>query len=314
MTKNHLLLSLLFVVLLPAIRAEQYTVAYDVVAYFDAASGFSRQSKIFIQVDGNCPAAHRDEVARVAEIARKQGLNCVPKEEADFKLLVSFNSGPEKHLEHYTIFGIWGAVFPLLDHGTKRSSRSVWEGIVDGKKGSAQDWFKALPPPYVEVDQVVGKLVDSIGREIADRRASAGIIGGAGPGSAPKDDVDNPPTEFIKNAPTTGDFNRIARKFFESDLIDFAQAKGTPAFVQGLRGLTANELYQRLKLREKEFHGAIDVSGLSIGGENFVVVQVRIAQQKGATKWLYTRYLHIRFSAGDMLRGVERGMYMKQEF
>lgn len=275
---------------------------YDVVGQSVGTHRFDRAAKLFIGIDAQCPAAHRAEMERVAAVARQQGLNCVPRKEAEFVLVVNFVECQEmKNPPGYTRFSINGLLFAVPTPGAKPSEFSMWEGAVSGRTAAT---------PYVQPDEVARKLLEAIDVTFpsAPKPSNEMVITGEGPAVS----AEGLPTEYVKAEPKTKEFNAIARKLFEGDPIDFAKAEFDPAKLRSLQGQTATEIFHKLKQREKEFGGAIRVFPVPADNENVIEVHIRIVRQSGKNKTLYTRSLLICLSKGNWLKSVERSIYIKQ--
>lgn len=300
--------------LLPA--ADVAPLRYEATGYLDPNAGIARDAGITISFEPKVPDAIRALEDNLRQEMGKQGLKVVPRASATYDLVVTGSifaaAGKAKVL--YNV-GLVASVFRIGADGTTQRERSLWEGSAGGWRGAMFDWTKKLPPPYVEPGKVIELLVGAIGREIAEPAGRAAMVGGGDTpgileGSAAT--VVNPPAPSLKAQPKMDDFNALARSFFQVEAFDFAKAPFERSFVDRFRGRTANDLYRELKLREKEFGGSVLITPQASGNEFIISVALRMVEQRGSKRALYTRYLLIRYSIANMLRGVERGLYTKQ--
>jgi hypothetical protein len=308
------LCGLLVPCLLPA--ADVASLRYEATGYLDPNGGIARDAGITISFGPKVPDAVRALEDNLRREAEKQGLKVVPRASATYDLVVTGSVCPAVgKAEAFYHLGLAASVFRIGVDGATQRERSLWEGGAGGWRGAMFDWAKKLPPPYVEPGKVIELLVGAIGREIAEPAGRAAMVGagdtpGILQGSAAT--VINPPAPSLKAPPKMDDFNTLARSFFQVESFDFAKVPFEHSFVARFHGRTANDLYRELKLREKEFGGSVLITPQASGNEFIISVALRMVEQRGSKRAIYTRYLQIRYSIANMLRGVERGLYTKQ--
>lgn len=302
--------------LLPA--ADVAPLRYEATGYLDPTVGGLRDESIAIAFGPTVPDAIRALEGDLRLEAEKQGLKIMPRASATCELLVTGSVVPAVgKAEAYYHVNFGASVFRIGTDGTTQRERSLWEGSAGGWCGNAFTWAKKLPPPYVDPAKVIELLVSALGREVPESAERAALMGGGDtPGIIQGNAavVINPPAPSLKAQPKTEDFNALARSFFQVETFDFAKVPFELAILDRFRRRTANDLYRELKLREKEFGGAVLITPNASGNEFIISVALRFVEQRGSKRAIYTRYLQIRYSVANMLRSIDRGIYTKQVF
>jgi hypothetical protein len=130
---------------------------------------------------------------------------------------------------------------------------------------------------------------------------------------APGIPIPNPPQEVAANAPTDADFTKLFADFFEGAFLNVAKPNKIKALADHFAKENANDLYIRLKNRERSFHGSVYVDGTQFQGEDKILVSARIAYADQKKKYLITEIVHINFIHKGGFKDVKMAIATMQE-
>ena len=125
--------------------------------------------------------------------------------------------------------------------------------------------------------------------------------------------VVNPPLDSTKTTPTAKDFERVFGRFFAADHPDTSKESLDSQLALVFHDATPNGLFKLLKLREKDFRGAIAVTPVAEDNKMYVVVTARIVEDYFLGKVMHMRAIFIEFAANGKLVEIERGPKLRQE-
>jgi len=132
---------------------------------------------------------------------------------------------------------------------------------------------------------------------------------------APSEPIENPPPTADKR-PSAQDFNALLRAFLECPAIDITKSDVDAKVLELFSKETSNGLYRRLKLREREFGGAILVTPALIRAahEQVISVAARIVYHEERYLTLQSKLIYLVFNEDGTFKRIFMPVGTKQHY